>query len=173
MSKYKLHRVLKKYQLLRNKQFVNFADAKKILIFIQGESLQELNKTSFNIKEKITDKKIVILGFIKKLSKKENLDTIQFEKLITKKDLNFWNNPKKKDIEWCFSQNSDILINLDLTSSNVLNILTAASSSKIKCGCKSKYYNIFDLIINITSEKEKDILLEQILFYLNTIQVKN
>ena len=35
------------------------ADAKKILIFIQGESLQELNKTSFNIKEKILN-----LGFI-------------------------------------------------------------------------------------------------------------
>ena len=69
MSRYKLHRVLKKYQILRNKQFVNFADAKKILIFIQGESLQELNKTSFNIKEKITDKEIVILGFIKNLSK--------------------------------------------------------------------------------------------------------
>ncbi len=173
MANFKLHRVLKKYEPKREKMFVNLSHSEHILIFVNGESLQELNNFAAYLKTKITDKKVVILGFTKKLSKDELMKKVHFDKLITKKELNFWNNPTKKDIEWIHAQRCDILINLDLKSNNALNILTAASSAKTKCGHKSDIHNLFDLMINLADEKTPKALLEQLLFYLNTIQVKN
>lgn len=175
MSKNKLNRILKKHEHQRDKQFTNMSDAQKILIFIHGETLQELYDYSKIIEAQLFGKELIIVGFVKKISKEERSvpPPVCLNKLITKKELNIWNNPKKKDIEWIRLLNTDILINLDLTSANVFNILTAASSAKIKCGCKSKYYNIFDLIIDIHTNATKEFLLEQILFYLNAIQVKN
>lgn len=173
MSKYKLNRILKKYEHQRDKQFTNLSDAQTILIFIHGETLQELNDYSKKIKIQINKKEIITVGFVKKLQKKETAEFLFLNKLITKKDLNIWNNPKKNDIEWIRATSADVLINLDLTSANVFNVLTAASNAKIKCGYKSKHYKIFDLIIDIPTNATKELLLEQILFYLNAIQVKN
>ena len=172
MSIFKLHRVLKKYHQ-RDKQFVNLSNAQRILILTYAQTLQELNEYTLYLKKKLPNKNLIIVGFVKMLQKREKNETILFDKLITKKNLNFWNNPTRKDIEWIHSQDVDVLINLDLYSINVLNILTAASNAKIKCGCKSTHYEVFDFIINIPHEKDNKVLLEQILFYLNAIQVKN
>lgn len=173
MKNYKLNKVLRTYEPLRHKQFVNLECSSNIVVLYEGNSILELNTFAKEIHELLADKNVTICAYLKKIPKHETDKKIHFSKLITSKQLSIWGTPKKADIEWLATANCDILINLESKPNAVLNILTAASKASLKCGSGNNNHNILDFMIAPDSNNDRKALLEQILFYLNTIKIKN
>lgn len=91
---------------------------------------------------------------------------------LTVKDLDFWGLPKKEKVDEFTSIRFEILLNIALEDSLVLNYITALSQAKFKVGSSINAKNYFDLNINIGENTDPMYLAKQQIFYLAQLNKK-
>ena len=158
----------------REKRFVNDTNCKSIFILFEGKTLHEMNAFAAEIRESLAPKKIIFCGYVRKLKKNEAGKIVHFDKLITKKSLTLFGNPHEADISWARAVECDLLVNLEATENNALDIITAASTAPMKCGRNiiTKKPHLFDFMLDVPAETSPKELLVEILNYVNSIQRK-
>ena len=85
---------------------------------------------------------------------------------ITTDDLNWWGLPKPGKTDDFTNKNFDLLFNIALKQSFILDYITALSNASFKVGGSPNETNHFDLNINIGEKDDAMYLVKQQIFYL-------
>ncbi len=85
---------------------------------------------------------------------------------ITPKDLNWLGFPKPGFVENFLNTEFDLLLNIAMEQTLLLDYLTALSKARFKIGWSPQQDNYFDLNINISRNKDAMYLARQQIFYL-------
>jgi len=91
---------------------------------------------------------------------------------LTVKDLDFWGLPKKEKVEEFTNIRFEVLFNIALENSLVLDYITALSQARFKIGSSPEAKNYFDLNINIDENRDSMYLAKQQIFYLAQLNKK-
>lgn len=91
---------------------------------------------------------------------------------LTVKDLDFWGLPKKEKVEEFTNIRFEILFNIALEDTLVLDYITALSQARFKVGSTQNSNNYFDLNINIGENQDSMYLAKQQIFYLAQLNKK-
>ncbi len=86
--------------------------------------------------------------------------------VLTPGELNWLGLPKPGPVDDFIDMEFDLLLNIALNQTRVLDYITALSRAKFKIGWSPLDQNFFDLNINIGARKEAMFLAEQQIFYL-------
>ncbi len=92
--------------------------------------------------------------------------------IITPKDLNWLGFPKPGPAEDFIKTEFDLLLNIALEQTLLLDYLTALSVARFKIGWSPSEKNYFDLNINISRKQDALYLAEQQIFYLGQLNKK-
>ncbi len=82
------------------------------------------------------------------------------------KDLNWLGFPKSGIVETFLQSDFDILINISVTNSFPLQVITALSGAKFKIGWTLEANNYFDMTVDVSKNCNAKYLAEQQIFYL-------
>jgi hypothetical protein len=111
-----------------------------------------------------TDQKFVPHFFIPKL----------LQDIITFKDLNWYFQPQKVFVKDFVEENFDILLDLTLTDNLPLLYLAVRSKAGLKIGrFQEDHQEYYDLMIDLPSESSIEYFIEQIMYYLQKINIEN
>lgn len=163
----------------RERKFVNYNNAKTILLLFESDLLEENSAIKKVIKIlKKDNKKVVSIGFINK--KEVTTPVLPEFKLLTKQDINFFEKPNSAIISELQNNEFDLLIDFNSHSNLTIEYLNLYAKAFCKIGFRRDKLDIYDFImelekININedgSSKQLDELdlFNQIIFYLKSIQ---
>lgn len=178
---------LKRYNKLsknttRDKQFVNYYQAKSILLLFESNYTEKNPKTKEIIQSLIADgKKVTAIGYIEK---RKITSAMYPEYRITfPGDYSCFKKPSKELIGFMNQNEYDLLIDLSKEKHIQLEYLALYSNAKFKAGIRKSEFSIYDFELDLNSfleEKEANIndleysfLFNQILFYLKSIQTND
>ena len=154
----------------RLKEVSNLEKAKSIGILYNATNQEQIIKIVPFVKYFFELRKDVkALGYVNK----KRLDNCHIPKLnydfFYQKDLNWYYKPQNYIIDNFIKKEYDILINLSDSSCIPIKYLVASSVARFKIGRFEEGYEIYDLMIKLEKEKEKERLMEEIKHYLNLI----
>lgn len=92
---------------------------------------------------------------------------------ITVRDLDWWGTPKPEKTKDFLAMHFDVLLNIALEQSFVLDYITAISHADLKIGWSPNEKNFFDLNINIGENRDSMYLAKQQIFYLAQLNKEN
>ncbi len=133
----------------------NLSDARDIGIIFQASSpfvfdiIKEFAKTLQGNKTEVS-----ALGFA---NNDRFIDHYLFRKgfdFFTQKDLNWFYKPNGEQVEYFLSKPFDILISLNLENGLPQQFIVTRSKAKFKIGVYNESFQMFDLMLDISKEKE-------------------
>ncbi len=106
----------------------------------------------------------------------EQRGSVQGEAIFSPADFSLFGKIKNPEIQQFIDNQSDILIDISLSSAIEMQYIRGLSKAAFKVGWSNAEPNFFDMTIDISSQKEPGYLVEQLLYYLaelNKQQVVN
>ena len=169
IGRFLLGRELSEKKLKRN--FVSFQEVQHIGVVYNAEKKEDellINKYANELRQQ--GKKVFLMGYVdlKNLphQKKFNLQS----EFFWKEKLNEFNLPVKGKIGRFLDMDFDLLINLYFEPSLPMQAIAAYSKAKYRIGAKiSGGLDYIDAMIDIGEKKDLTLLIEQIDFYLKSI----
>lgn len=157
----------------RNTAFVNLASAENIGVIYKHRSEKDLVAVS-SIKDKLqaTGKKVIVLGWISSKDIPAYLVTSDMGFFFNRKDLNRFLIPKSDYVKGFINNEFDILLNLDVANSFVIQYVVALSKSKMRVGRADESINKYlDFMINLDAENNSIMeIFNQVWHYLSMIK---
>ena len=167
--KQKIAKLIRK-PLQRNVEFMPLSKAKSVFIFYNRKdesevipTLKKLNSIRMQVATFVYDNNIAPTNG----NKNETQQLICY-----KQDLNLWGYPPNHIEKTVLEKQADILICLDGDKDYTLRYLMLKHPCSFKVGIKRNKQNIYDFSVSATINDKNSYILEQILFYLNTINRK-
>ncbi|MEA4937195.1 MAG: hypothetical protein VB102_11215 [Paludibacter sp.] len=166
----------------RKSSFVNYTQAKTILLIFESNYSEKNSETKRIIESLTTDgKKVVAIGYV---NKKNCLSATYPEyRVLCKKDLVIFQKPNQNILEYLLNCEYDLLIDITKNSFLPLEYVVLYANAKCKAGMQKSNLGLYDFAVDIQRhliENEISIddlkfsfLFDQILFYLKNIQSKD
>lgn len=156
----------KKYR--REKKFINWQEVQDVQILIALDSPK--NGVMDDILKCMAGKNVSVWCYISQ----NNYVRQDSEKVtyLNPKSISFLAKPNKIIIGKFIKETPDVLLDLTMTECFPLKYLAGASKAHCKCGISKEDYSLYDLEIRGDRNMSRMELLEQIMYYLNTIQSK-
>ncbi|GAB1415462.1 hypothetical protein MASR2M117_08680 [Paludibacter sp.] len=166
----------------REKKFVNYYQAKNILLIFESNYTEKNTKTKEIVQTLTSEgKKVTAIGFV---DKRQITSAIYPDYRVTYPgDYSCFKKPSKSLLEYLNQNEYDLLIDISKEKRIELDYLVLYSNAKCKAGLKKSELNIYDLEIDLSSYLEQNetviddleysFLLNQILFYLKNIQTND
>jgi hypothetical protein len=103
----------------------------------------------------------------------EDVNPPPYTNTITTADLNWWGLPRHEKVDEFLKINFDVLLNVAVQQSLVLDYITALSNARFKVGWSPDTNNYFDLNIKIGENDDSLYLAKQQIFYLAQLNNNN
>ncbi len=156
----------KKYK--REKQFLNWEDVTSVIVLVAYDMPN--NAEIDTILDKLSGKDVSVFCYLSQSNfVRQDSDQVTY---FNPKSVSMLSKPNKIMAGKFMKNDSDILIDLTLKESLPLKFLAGTSTAYCRCGMKKEGYSLYDLEISSSQKLSKVDLLDQILFYLNTIKSK-
>ncbi len=157
----------------RNARIQTFSDSKSVGIL--WNPVDEGSIEAYEILRKLLkDKgiKATGLGHIKSKDEKETFATVVHSGLSNNSNVSWSGRPKGGDGLQFLQGEFDILIDLSIQKVLALQYILVHSTAAFKVGWESSEYNYYDLNIDVKENPQCRYLMEQIVYYLENINVK-
>lgn len=182
---------LKKWRLLRAQksskhigQYTGYQSIKKVLVLFESDYNEKNEHYRKMVQPLVKDgKEVYTLGFLNK--KKSESPVLDHHIIITKKDINFWGQPKLDIHKELINKEIDLIINLMPKSQITLEYVQLTFPNAFLWTGKSGASFKYDFVIELSDEhalldsglqnysyKESNYLFQQIIHYLQIIQPK-
>lgn len=154
-------------KLERKNKLYNFDTARNIGIIFNATQLEMYEKTKSLIKP-LTDKgiNVMALGFV---DSKYVLDYYTYVKgfnFFSKKNLNWYGKPVNPIVDEFIKREFDILIDMSLEDYFPVHYIAALSKARFKVGWYVTKNSYYDLMIDISANKNLDFYISQINHYM-------
>lgn len=145
-------------------------EAKSVGI-IWNPSDEESIETYEILRKTLNERRIKSFGiaYISSKREKETLSTVSNSWLINRGDVSLFGKPKRGDGMNFLHQEFDILIDLSIKKSIVLQNILIHTQAKFKIGWQADDPNIYDLEIDVTTNPHCRYLMDQIIHYLEKL----
>ncbi len=117
--------------------------------------------------------KCAAFGYVKQKEIPQEMLFWKNYSFITKSDLNWYLKPTGESVESFYNQNPDMLIDFTRELPLELQFLIQLSSARFKIGSFTEKENDYDLMINLTEQKDIAFLAEQIRHYVAMLNPSN
>lgn len=162
-EKYAKKTLLKKAGLIkRSPELPNLNIVKKVSVIWQPSQ-----KKAFHYLQDYFIKKQVIFRSLCVFE--ENSEPFADINSLIPKDINWLGFPKQGKIDGFIEMEFDLLLNVALEQNITLDYITAITRAKFKVGWSPDENNFFDLIINISKNRDALYLAKQQIFYLGQL----
>jgi hypothetical protein len=158
----------------RNKEFINLEVAQTIGILfhhIDNESFRTIQKF---IKDLTKEKRqIYAIGYIETMEIPDFYLLKRGIDFFCLKDINWYYKPEQGFLQEFTEREFDLLINLSIDDYFPVEYIYALSKARFKIGKHSDNYDYADLSIDTKDNRDIDYLVQQISYYLQTINKKH
>jgi hypothetical protein len=171
---YAIKRLLKAYQSkIRNTRIKTLHNSKSVGILWNPsdegsiESFELLRKTLQNKGIKSTG-----IAYIDSNREMETLTTITHSGFLHRRNVRWFGRPQTSDGMQFVQENFDILIDLSIIKNVALLYILVHSKATFKVGWQGLEFNYYDLNIDVSEKPQCKYLMEQAVFYLESINEK-
>lgn len=167
---------------VRNPAFINYCEAKSILLLFESNYTEKNTKTKQIIENMIVDgKNVTAIGYV---NKSRSISAIYPEyRVLSNKDIGCFKQPKQAFLEPLLNDEYDLLIDITTQRLLPLEYIALYANAKCKAGMRKNKLKLYDFSVDLKSYLSgNEILLEdlaytflydQIIFYLKNIQSKD
>lgn len=161
-------------QKKRVKRFVDYGKVKALTVLVERENLD----TVFPVLSNLLKEQFQVALVVLENGKSPNLDMSVYTGMevleLTPENLKFGKHlPDKKSIKRFIGLNTGVLCDLSLTERLPFLYLMSISSAHMKIGLQKLTFNPYDFMIRSDKEITAQDLLEKILFYWRSIDIKD
>ena len=151
---------------------ITLADAKSVGI-LWNPLDPDGSETYESFRKTVSERGIQSFGiaYIQSKKEKEMLATISHSWLLSNSDITICGRPKSEEGVRFIQQDFDILIDLSLLKNIELQYILIHAAARFKIGWKSGDPNIYDMEIDVTANPNGRFLMEQIIHYLDKLNV--
>ena len=154
-------------------RIITMSDARSVGI-LWNPSDEDSIETYESLRKILSEKGIKSFGvaYISSKREKETLATVTNSWLINGGNVGFFGRPKSGEGIHFMQEEFDILIDLSIVKSIVLQYILIHSAAKFKVGWRAGDPNLYDLEIDVTANPQCRFLMEQIIYYLEKMNEK-
>ncbi len=163
-------------------KFVNYRDAKSILLLFESDFVEKNIEIRNIIKTMNADgKKVMAWGFLNK--KQVNTAILPDFRILNNQNIDLLHKPKDSFIQELEEQKFDLLIDLSVNEIVPLQYIALYSNATLKAGLRKNKAPIYDFMIEIGKNQYENTTIEneinasyiynQIIFYLKSIQTRD
>lgn len=158
----------------RNAKIQTFTNSKSIGILWNPVDEASIETYEF-LRKTLKDKGIKAVGiaYIASRHEKETIATIAHSGFSNKYNVSWSGSPKSGDGVQFLQKRFDILIDLSIQKVLALQYILVHSIATFKVGWESSEHNYYDLNIDVSEKPQSRYLMEQIIYYLENINVTN
>lgn len=164
----------KSKHLKRKRKFFGLQTAKRygIIFYVNKKSHEEIDKVKELIKflKKNKEVEIKALGFYDQKIIPYKLFESKKIAYFCRKDLNWINQPKTKEVSGFIKEDFDVLIDLSLKPVYPLHYIADLSRARFKIGKLFKNQNGHDFMVNVDQDNTTDYMIKQLKNYLSIIK---
>lgn len=154
----------------RNVTFQNLYSAKKIGIVADGTDALNVSRVkSFITSLKQRGSQVECLAFYNESMLPPEISDKSGFHYFTRKDRNWYGKPQGKFVEDFLKMKFDILFDLTIKERAAIEYIMQMANADFKAGALKKDKNAYDFMIDIRQKQELAYLIDQIKFYLSTI----
>lgn len=170
-NKYVKNRLFLAYRKQKRVVSITTLEEAKSVGIIWNPSDGESIETYEILRKALNERRIKSFGiaYISSKREKETLSTVSNSWLINRGDVSLFGKPRRGDGVNFLHQEFDILIDLSIIKSLVLQYILIHTQAKFKIGWQAEDPNIYDLEIDVTANPHCRFLMDQIIHYLEKL----
>lgn len=170
--KKEINRQFSRSQEKRKKRFINYHKTDSITLLLEKADLVSVLPVVYALQKESIKVSLVILGQ-GDIVTDSTCPGVEFLELIPK-EMKFGKRlPDKNAVKKFIGLNTGVLCDLSLTEKLPFMYLASISMAPMKIGLKKKSLNLYDFMIQSSTEITASDLLEKILFYWRGIDIKD